>query len=122
MPRVLGASHDRLVSCCLTYLRRDIDKHFKQYEASEEYLRTDPVSDSDRDCPFLRCASTCLLHHLERAHAGGVPQHKHAQELGRSPLLDDWKSFHDLFAWERNDGIEAGIPYILSFDSDQAFV
>ncbi|KAI9772343.1 MAG: hypothetical protein M1840_001092, partial [Geoglossum simile] len=91
-PHVIGASHDRLVGCCLSYL---------EMRALEGYAtpEMDGVTpELGLNYPFLRYASINILHHAERANIGGITRHAHFQRLQHGPkVFERLRSFHDVF-------------------------
>ena len=78
-PHAIGASHDRLVACCMTYIMmkelgpfaNDIT-NTKRHEFKEEL---------GFNYPFLEYALTYVLYHAEKAQAGGATQQALLQRL-----------------------------------------
>ena len=80
-----GTSHDRLASCCLSYLEMEALQAPARSLANKEEDGPIHLYDLDsavvRKYPFLQYASRCALQHIEKAHFGGVPQYARVQEL-----------------------------------------
>jgi hypothetical protein len=94
--RAIGASHDRLAACCMSYIIID------ELEPSVEGMSdTDSQDFKNRlafNYPFLKYTSTHVLYHANKAQAGGVTQQALVQRLQQSH--GEFKrlgSLHDIF-------------------------
>ena len=113
VPHVIGASHDRLVVCCLSYIKMGVLEPLVKNMAPEMVLT--------RNYPFLEYASAHILHHAEQAHMGCITQHELLQRLQHEPkLFERLKSFHDIFKHGGNKyGMEAKLLYVMSIHHHQ---
>ena len=73
----VGASHDRLVACCMSYIgMRDLDSYANGGLLAETFKYR-----SVNQFPFLRYASMFVLFHAEMAQAGCISQQVYVQRL-----------------------------------------
>jgi len=106
-PYAIGASHDRLASCCMSYImRKELDSIVTSMLQREKLT----------GCyPFLEYASTQVLAHAEKAQAGCVSQEALLQRLQKlDGDFDRLKGFHDVFRRFYNHYNNAGLLYALS--------
>jgi NACHT domain/Ankyrin repeats (3 copies) len=113
VPHVIGASHDRLVVCCLSYIKMGVLEPLVKDIAPEMVLA--------QNYPFLEYASAHILHHAEQAHMGCITQHELLQRLQHEPeLFKRLKSFHDIFKHGGSKyGMEAKLLYVTSIHHHQ---
>ena len=113
VPHVIGASHDRLVVCCLSYIKMGVLEPLVKDIAPEMVLA--------QTYPFLEYASTHILDHAEQAHMGCITQHELLQRLQHEPkLFERLKSFHDIFKHGGNKyGMETKLLYVMSIHHHQ---
>ncbi|KAI9776736.1 MAG: hypothetical protein M1839_009380 [Geoglossum umbratile] len=108
-PHVIGASHDRLVGCCLSYLEMVAIEPLEEDMALWRELPW--------NYPFLNYVSVHILYHAERASVGCVTQHAHLQRLQHVPkVFERLKRFHDDFqhSEEMKYGMETELLYVTS--------
>ena len=109
VPHVMGASHDRLVACCLSYIEMGVLEPLLKDIA--------PKKESAWNYPFLEYASAHIFYHAEQAHVGCITQHELFQRLQHEPkLFNGLKSFHDIFEHheKKKYGMETKLLYVMS--------
>jgi ankyrin repeat protein len=85
-PDAVSASHDRLKSCCLSYIEAVGD------------LSMDTAHDSaqlPRSYPLITYASTQIFYHANEAQRGGVSQQEYLQHLVCSDSFEELVRLHD---------------------------
>lgn len=104
----IGASHDCLKACCISYLM------MSELQVASEGLKADEISSI---YPFLEYASTYALSHAEEAQRRGVMQTNFLHYLQNYEGFERLRQFHNSF--ERIPGLGCGkgvTPlYMLSF-------
>jgi hypothetical protein len=90
-PHAIGASHNRLASCCMSYImQKGLDPLVMSKPQSKEELAI--------RYPFLHYASTQVFKHAEKAQAGCIPQQAFLHQLQRPHGdFDRLQDFHDTF-------------------------
>jgi hypothetical protein len=90
-PHAIGASHDRLVDCCMSWIRM---KELEPLVKDMSYTTAELVF----VYPFLRYASTFALYHAEKAKAGCITQKAVVWRLLQPHSeFERLRSFHDVF-------------------------
>ncbi|KAH0537484.1 hypothetical protein FGG08_005702, partial [Glutinoglossum americanum] len=115
-PHVIGASHDRLVDCCLSYIEMGGLEPLMGVKVDKGELA--------RNNPFLEYASAHIFHHAEQAHVGCITQHALFQRLQHEhKVFERLKGFHDVFKVpERKYGVETDLLYVMSLHHYQGLV
>ncbi|KAK6336937.1 hypothetical protein TWF718_009726 [Orbilia javanica] len=94
MPNFVGASHQRIVSCCLAYLESIHDLSDFVRKRRDYYSEDSPT----KCYPFLGYSLDYIFNHAEDAHAGGVSQEGFLQCLQDNPrLFERLKEMHDIY-------------------------
>ena len=85
----IGASHDRLVACCMSYIMmKELEPLVKDMPHTKKELAF--------NYPFLEYASTYVLYHAENAQAGCITQQALVQRLQQPHReFERLRSFHD---------------------------
>ena len=92
----VGASHDRLAACCMSYIM--IDELEPSLMTMSNTKSKDFKELLDFNYPFLEYAVTSVLHHVDKALAGGVMQRALVQKLQYSHNeFERLRTFHDTF-------------------------
>ena len=103
-PHAIGASHDRLVACCMSYIMmEELEPLVKDIAYTKEELAF--------NYPFLEYASTYILYHAEKAQAGCITQQALVQRLQQPHgEFERLRSFHDVFEeyswWKYGTGVD----------------
>ena len=120
-PDILGASHDRLLKSCVSYLGVNMEdvlgKCFTEPGSAADYFRL--------NYPLLIYATTHVITHLEQAQLGGLPAQPRLHQLWKNrTAFGSWKWSHDqLVSWESNQyGLEADMLYILAVHGNPLLV
>ncbi|KAK6542336.1 hypothetical protein TWF694_006295 [Orbilia ellipsospora] len=110
-PDAVGASHERIVRCCLSYLdMQDLNIPSPGYEP-EIVLR--------QEYPFLEYTVNYIFFHIENTGFTDTSQCLSLSELRRNThLLEKLQTFHDIFTWDKSLHYGAGpnILYALVLD------
>jgi ankyrin repeat protein len=98
----VGASHDRLVACCMAYIRmRDLDLYAseKQLPVGSKHLsrHLGSLKAFSKQFPFTEYAATHVLAHAEIAQAGCISQQAYVQWLQHGGF-QRLRIFHNAFA------------------------
>jgi hypothetical protein len=107
-PHTIGASHDRLVACCMSYMMmKELEPLVKDMSCTKEELAF--------DYPFLEYAWTYVLYHAEKAQAGYITPQALVQWLQQPHReFERLRSFHDAFQYNKY-GMGATLLYTVSF-------
>ena len=118
----IGASHDRLVACCMAYIgMRDLDSYAN--EDLQAKIHENPYHSGYsnfgrmfiKQFPFLEYASMFVLSHAEMAQAGCISQQVYVQrlQLGNFQRL---RIFHDALVHYSSEVYSEELIYAVSLD------
>ena len=109
-PYVIGASHDRLIACCMSYIAM---KELEPFGTDRLHIEMGLAL----NYPFLEYVSTYVLYHAEEAQVGCIAQQALVRRLQQPHReFERLRSFHDfLKGWNASYGMGAGLLYALSF-------
>lgn len=89
-PNAVGASHNQLVACCMSYIMM---KELEPLVKHMSYTRNELAF----NYPFLEYASAYVLYHAEKAQAGRITQQALVQRLQQPHgEFERLRSFHDI--------------------------
>ena len=120
-PHVIGASHDRLKDCCMSYIMmRDFEPVVERVSRLNEAQSFDfDVRELRDNYPFLVYASKYVLYHAEKAQEGCVWQENFVQQLQQQPHreFERLRIFRDWFTPDvvRKFGGSSALLYAISF-------
>ena len=109
-PYVIGASHDRLITCCMSYIAM---KELEPLATDRSHIKMVLAL----NYPFLEYVSTYVLYHAEEAQVGCIAQQALVRRLQQPHReFERLRSFHDVFQeWNASYGMGVGLLYTLSF-------
>lgn len=100
----IGGSHERLKSCCFSYITEEV---------SESPKIREQVKVLESNYPFLRYASTYVLFHAEEAYRNGIAQTKFLQHLEEEhDTLERMRLFHNSFEVQAGSGCARGVTLL----------
>jgi ankyrin repeat protein len=108
----IGASHNRLVACCMSYIMmKELEPLVKGMFYTKRKLAF--------DYPFLEYASTYVLYHAEKAQASCITQQALVQQLQQPHKeFERLRSFHDVFEEKSRLRYDKGLLlYVVSLHS-----
>lgn len=94
-PNIIGASHDRLASCCRAYImQRELTSLVTSF--TEGVSQRAILIEGLEAFPFYASASAVLFTHSNKAQANGIPQNSLLQQLGKHDKFELFQVWQEM--------------------------